>query len=254
MVLKKVLSTVKLPLPLLVGLCLGISISLILTPFMVTEDQKRGDCPGAPFGSRIRTGRKVQVEEDENFNFDYGNEDDFNPRIIIRDALDKHKNSHINPRAQKKVIRPRYVSTELGIREKLFVGVLTSRNTIDTLGVAVNKTVTHHVPKLVFFMDSVGPMLPSGMSVVSFSDEKPNYPQLRPFHMLKYIGAHYAQAFDYYMFFPDETYVRGDKISEIVHQISISRDVHMGRPVGGDLGHPHCDFGAGIILSQVSKY
>ena len=108
-----------------------------------------------------------------------------------------------------------------GIKEKLFIGVLTSRDTIDSLGVAINKTLTHYVPKLVFFMDTRGPSLPSGMAVVSFSDEKP---YLRPFHMLKYLAAHYAQAYDYYMFIPDTTYVRGEKLLDMLSYISIRYD------------------------------
>ena len=149
-------------------------------------------------------------------NFDYGpNEDIFEPRIK---ALPKPAAPNSPPEKPKKILRPRYASTELGIKEKLFVGVLTSRDTIDSLGVAINRTLTHYVPKLVFFMDQRGPSLPGGMAVVSFSDEKP---YLRPFHMLKYLAAHYAQGYDYYLFIPDTTYVRGERLLQMVSHISI---------------------------------
>ena len=62
-------------------------------------------------------------------------------------------------KAQKnpqKVLRPRYFSTELGIRKKLFVAVLTTQQTINTYGVAINKTISHLVDKLTFFIDAHG--------------------------------------------------------------------------------------------------
>ena len=149
--------------------------------------------------------------------FDYGNADDYDPIIKVHPKQEQNWNGG----KTKKILRPRYASTELGIKEKLFIGVLTSRDTIDSLGVAINKTLTHYVPKLVFFMDTRGPSLPSGMAVVSFSDEKP---YLRPFHMLKYLAAHYAQAYDYYMFIPDTTYVRGEKLLDMLSYISIRYD------------------------------
>ncbi len=147
--------------------------------------------------------------------FDYGNGDDYEPSIKV---LPKQDSNSQAAQGNNKILRPRYASTELGTKEKLFVGVLTSRDTIDSLGVAINKTLTHYVPKLVFFMDTRGPSLPGGMAVVSFSDEKPN---LRPFHMLKYLAAHYAHVYDYYMFLPDTTYVRGEKVLDLVSHISI---------------------------------
>lgn len=241
--LRKIIHLIKPPLPMLIGLILGISISLIVTPILWPDEE----CVSADADILAR-GVNINSEatkDDDSFTFDYGNEDDFKPRIIAP------KSPPANPPAEQtntKVVRPRYVSTELGIKDKLFVGVLTARKTIETLGVALNKTVTHLVPKLVFFMDARGQSLPQGMSVVSFSDEKPH---LRPFHMLKYISAHYAQAYDYYMFVPDTTYLRGEQIFELVSQISVSRDVHLGRPFASK-DKPWCDFSAGIILSQVN--
>ena len=81
-------------------------------------------------------------------NFDYGNGVDYEP--IIRTQKDQQPNGQSQQGASKKILRPRYASTELGIKEKLFIGVLTLRDTIDSLGVAINKTLTHYVPKLVF--------------------------------------------------------------------------------------------------------
>ena len=231
---------VKAPLPMLVGLILGISINLIVTPVLWPGDENCITTDEESMPARDIVANPETEKEDDNFAFDYGNEDDFKPRIII-------PKTPINPPepVQTKILRPRYASTELGIRDKLFIGVLSSKNSIDTMGVAINKTVTHLVPKLVFFMDSRSHPVPQGMSVISLSDD--NY-HLRPFHMLKYISAHYAQAYDYYMFIPDTTYIKAEQIFELVSQISVSRSVHLGKP---ENDKKWCDFNAGIILSQV---
>jgi len=75
---------------------------------------------------------------------------------------------------QKPVVRPRFYSTELGIKEKLLVAVMTNSSVLRDFGKPLNKTLNHHVDKLLFFADlSSGGTLPeTGLPVVSFSDKK----------------------------------------------------------------------------------
>ena len=230
--------------PILIGICLGITLSLVFAPFSDEETCALESIERAKKNEKLeeeksQASRKTKAFVDDKF--DYGNNDIYEPRIKKIDFSKLPKTP-----TERNIIRPRYASTELGVKEKLFVGVMTSRDTIDSLGVAVNKTLTHYVPKAVFFMDNRGPTLPGGMSVVSFTDEKPN---LKPFHMLKYIGDHYLNAYDWYLFLPDSTYVRGEKVLDMVSQISISMELHMGKPKAEDPNR--CDLSAGIILSRV---
>merc|ERR1719193_1486595 len=146
----------------------------------------------------------------------------------------------------QKVVRPRYASTELGIREKLFVAVLSSRESISNLGVAVNKTLSLYVSKLVFFMNSRGAPLPNGLSIVSFTDDRTI---LKPFHMFKYLAEHYLDNYDWFYVVPDNTYVRGEKLFDLVSHISISRDIYLGHPEE-DEHSAYCGLSAGIVLSQ----
>ena len=230
----------------LIGMCLGITISLVFAPFSDEESCALENIKKVEeLEAKSRASRKTKAVDGE-INFEYWPGADYEPRIRKKaDSGKLHKEKVIM--SQRNIIRPRYISTELGVKEKLFVGVLTSRETIETLGVAVNKTLTHYVPKIVFFMDNRGPTLPGGMSVVSFTDEKPN---LKPFHMLKYIGDHYLNAYDWYMFLPDSTYIRGEKVFDLVSQISISQELHMGKAAAHDCNH--CDLAAGIIVSRVN--
>uniref|UniRef100_A0A8B9WUB2 Hexosyltransferase n=1 Tax=Bos mutus grunniens TaxID=30521 RepID=A0A8B9WUB2_BOSMU len=75
-------------------------------------------------------------------------DEDFKPRIVpyYRDPNKPYK----------KVLRTRYIQTELGSRERLLVAVLTSRATLSTLAVAVNRTVAHHFPRLLYFTGQRG--------------------------------------------------------------------------------------------------
>ena len=70
--------------------------------------------------------------------------------IIIDDSFWNHVIIQIQAN-KKKVVRSRYISTELGIRERLVSAIITERETVNTMAVAVNKTLAHHLQKLLFF-------------------------------------------------------------------------------------------------------
>ena len=167
------------------------------------------------------------------------------PQIPATDAIMPLQN---NGGDGKKFVRPRFASTELGIREKLFIAVLTTPSTFNSYALAVNKTSAHYVTKMMYFTTSKPNNPSAGMSVITFPDKDSRN---LPIHVLKYIAEHYATTFDYYMFITDRTYIRAEKIYELVSHISISQDVHMGAPslVGQDTNV--CSLEGGVILSQV---
>jgi len=218
--------------PMILGLCLGFGSSLIFSEILDENCSRaglgdgRGDA-GDP--SSLSGGMKLL---DPN--------DDYEPRINLKGKPKKRL------KEPQKLVRPRYASTELGIREKLFVAVLSSRDTISTLGVAVNKTLSPYVSKLVFFMNSRGSPLPSGLSIVSFTDDRTI---LKPFHMFKYLAEHYLDNYDWFFVVPDNTFVRGEKLFDLVSHISISRDIYLGHPEE-DEHSAYCGLSAGIVLSQ----
>lgn len=154
-------------------------------------------------------------------------------------TLDKLSEEHVPKintitrpfKAQKspqKLLRPRYFSTELGIRKKLFVAVLTTQQTINTRGIVVNKTTSHLVDKLTFFIDAPGTQklnvsylkLPG---IVGFIDTRVI---LKPFHVLKYIKDNYIENYDFFFIVNDSAYIKARKLNEIVQKISISQDVY----------------------------
>ena len=67
--------------------------------------------------------------------------EDFEPRIIMdpelkpKVAADYEKN--------KKIVRPRFLKTELGIRDRLICGVVTSRDSLPTMGELIFYSILH---------------------------------------------------------------------------------------------------------------
>lgn len=178
------------------------------------------------------------------------------------------------------MLRPRYYSSELGIREKLFVAVMTSQEHINGLATAINRTTAHLVNKMKFFINADN--VKSGYklkNIVGFTDTREN---LRPFHVIKYIADNYLDDYDYFLLVPDTVYVDGKKLLQMLFHLSITFDLYMGtrsrsslatygvnaaaqyRPEAASLSDDggvfdefrmlsdrnYCDLNAGILLSS----
>ncbi|XP_054031303.1 chondroitin sulfate synthase 2 isoform X2 [Dryobates pubescens] len=153
-------------------------------------------------------------------------------------------------RAAKKAIRTRYISTELGMRQRLFVGVLTSKSTLNTLGVAVNRTLAHRLERLVYFTGTRGRKMPHGMTVVTHSDERPIW---NMYQTIRYLLDHYVNDFDWFFMVQDDTYTEAHRISRLVAHLSIDTHLYLGRPeefIGGDTEGRYCYGGFGYLLSR----
>jgi hypothetical protein len=198
----------------LIGLCLGIFGSLIIS--QILENSCLVNENGKGYTSdHLSRSRSLSSDSDSQG-------DEYEPRINLAGKPKKARKTPIL------LNRPRYYSTELGIREKLFVGVLSSQRNISTRGVALNKTIAHLVDKVMFFIDAPGHKklnisMPGG--IVGFTDTRRT---LKPFHMLKYITDNFLDEFDFYFLVKDATYIRARKLYEMVQGISVSEDVHAG--------------------------
>ncbi|XP_065092448.1 chondroitin sulfate synthase 2 [Ochlerotatus camptorhynchus] len=156
----------------------------------------------------------------------------------------------------KNIVRPRYYYTELGIREKLFVGVMTTQENIDSLATAINKTSAHLVNKIKFFINADNVKTNFKLkNIVGFTDTREN---LRPFHVLKYIADNYLDDYDYFLLVTDTGYINARLLKERLSHISISFDIYMGTAHGATLHEDedkpadaqYCDLHAGIVLSS----
>lgn len=185
-------------------------------------------------------------------------DDDFEPHLnLVNKPMTAKKTA-------KNIIRPRYYSSELGIREKLFVGVLTHQHRINTLAAAFNRTTAHHVDRIKYFINAADNVRTNFKlkNIVGFTDARDH---LKPFHILKYIADNYLDDYDFFLLATDTTYVNARRLLTSLNHISISFDVYIGRKRDAngddivdsdersrmmDIERDYCDLTAGIILSS----
>ena len=224
-------------LPALVGLCLGITVNMMYAPF--SEDSCETFIANQDPQTRVKIRDTGPIDDPA--------ADMYEP-LRVDGSTDKEFFLDNKPAA--KFYRPKYAATELGIREKILVAVLSSKDSLNTRAVAINKTLAHYVTRTVFFIDqkaSIPP--PPGMLIVNFGD---GYNHLLPISVLKYVGAKYGHDYDYFMFITDKGYVRAEKVMDLVSHISVSKHVHLGSPIGVEQGNAFCSIDGGVILSHVS--
>lgn len=167
-------------------------------------------------------------------------------------------------------LRPFYVASELGHRDKLLVGILTTEENIDSLVLAINNTWAPLLPKIIFFTpfsrdvdfyEKYNKVL--GLPIVQLSDvEDENFSKTKlSFRMLKYIHDHYINNFEWFMRVEDAMYLKAEKLLELLNSVNSSKDVYIGRPgsfeanglqVGEDLytHEKYCQGGTGVALSR----
>ncbi|XP_061442543.1 chondroitin sulfate glucuronyltransferase [Rhineura floridana] len=237
-------------LPLLLGLSLGCSLSLLRVSWI--QGDGGGSCVDSAVlghgrqpagkgqegaGAGGGPGRKEQEEDEEE-----DEEDDFRPRIVPYSR---------NPsKPYKKVLRTRYIQTELGFHERLLVAVLTSKATLNTLAVAVNKTVGHHFPHLLYFTGLRSAKVPHGLALVSHGDERPVWLM---YETVRYIHQHFGGNFDWFFIMQDDTYVQAERVKNLITHLSINQDIYLGRAeefIGGDEQAHYCHGGFGYLLSR----
>ncbi|XP_062977553.1 chondroitin sulfate glucuronyltransferase [Elgaria multicarinata webbii] len=231
-------------LPLLLGLSLGCSLSLLRVSWIQGDGGDSCVDPAVLGHGRQPAGGR-QEEEAPGAGGPPGqgaDGEDFKPRIVpyYRDPNKPYK----------KVLRTRYIQTELGFHERLFVAVLTSKATLNTLAVAVNKTVAHLFSHLLYFTGLRSTKVPHGMALVSHGDERPVWLM---YETVRYIHQHFGGDFDWFFIMQDDTYAQAEQIKALTTHLSINQDVYLGRAeefIGGDEQARYCHGGFGYLLSR----
>ncbi|XP_047619848.1 chondroitin sulfate glucuronyltransferase isoform X2 [Phacochoerus africanus] len=231
--LSSLLALLRPALPLILGLSLGCSLSLLRVSWIQGEGEDPCvEAVGEPGGPQHPDSRTQLDQSDE----------DFKPRIVpyYRDPNKPYK----------KVLRTRYIQTELGSRERLLVAVLTSRATLSTLAVAVNRTVAHHFPRLLYFTGQRGARPPAGMQVVSHGDERPAWLMSET---LRHLHTHFGADYDWFFIMQDDTYVQAPRLAALAGHLSINQDLYLGRTeefIGAGEQARYCHGGFGYLLSR----
>ncbi|XP_059567429.1 chondroitin sulfate glucuronyltransferase isoform X2 [Myotis daubentonii] len=231
--LSSLLALLRPALPLILGLSLGCSLSLLRVSWIQGEGEDPCvEAVGEPGGLQNPDSRIGLDQSDE----------EFKPRIVpyYRDPNKPYK----------KVLRTRYIQTELGSRERLLVAVLTSRATLSTLAVAVNRTVAHHFPRLLYFTGQRAARAPAGMQVVSHGDERPAWLMSET---LRHLHTHFGADYDWFFIMQDDTYVQAPRLAALAGHLSINQDLYLGRAeefIGAGEQARYCHGGFGYLLSR----
>lgn len=156
---------------------------------------------------------------------------------VVLNLLDGNSNTSVKTVTKKatsskkpKPVRPRYYSTELGIREKLFIGIVTSEEKINSHAIPINATISHLVDKVKFFITTQNKLKTKHnlTGIVGFTDTRHRY---KLFQILKYIGDTFLLDYDYYFLVNDYSYVNIRALKSIVNKISVSMNVYLGTPI-----------------------
>ncbi|XP_047519931.1 chondroitin sulfate synthase 2 [Pieris napi] len=201
----------------LVGLALGLWVSLVLVPLEEESECVRTE----PVESAVGAGDEWEPQREQ--------------RPLGAGA----------PPARV-LQRPRYYSTELGMRAPLLAGVLSSEEALDTRAAAINETAAGLLPALRFFITASSLQLkPGRANVVGFTDTRE---MLKPFHALKYLADNYLEDYNFFFLVTDTSYINARQLNELISKLSVSQDVYMGA-VAEDDTH-YCTLEGGILLSN----
>ncbi|CAL8370795.1 unnamed protein product [Arctogadus glacialis] len=230
--------------PVVIGISLGFTLSLLSVSWVDEScnfEGKDSEDVSFPPDSTLKGARKPSSISTNN---DVDSEDDFEPRIVPYKQVQESSN--------KKLFRAKYISSELGMRERLFVGVLTSKATLNTLAVAVNHTIGHHLDHVVFFTGTHQRKVPHGMAVVTHGDERPVW---NMYQTLRHVVDHALEGYDWFYLVQDDAYTQADRVKALVEHLSIERRLYMGAPQefigGGERAEgSYCAGGFGYLLSR----
>ena len=183
-----------------VGLLLGFLLSFVAFPLITLGDPS----------SRLLL-RADRALPDVTL-VDYGSKD-YEPRIHPLPPVENKSKSAATLRDDKtnKLIRPRYIADELGIREKILLAVLTENKHLNTFALFHNQTLAEHVNRLLFFIDGHADHVPDGMQVLAIFDQRKF---LKPFYVFKYLAEKMLSLYDWFLLVPDNTFIRGFKVIE----------------------------------------
>ncbi|KAJ3591735.1 hypothetical protein NHX12_006867 [Muraenolepis orangiensis] len=207
--------------PVVIGISLGFTLSFLSVNWVDEschfDGKDPGDDIGLPQDGTLKGARKPSSISTNN---DEDSEEGFEPRIVPY--------KQVQQSSPKKLFRAKYISTELGMRERLFVGVLTSKATINSLGVAVNHTIGHHLDSVVFFTGTHQRKVPHGMLVVTHGDERPVW---NMYQTVKYVVERALDEYDWFYLVQDDAYTEADRVKALVEHLSVERQLYMGVPV-----------------------
>ncbi|EDO44753.1 predicted protein, partial [Nematostella vectensis] len=216
--------------PAIIGVSLGFALSMLYIP--VVEQQCLFDMEESQV--------YVVGKDDKSWNWASKEERKTTPSPTAKTDPISHttvapKETHFNYG-----LRPYYVASELGHRDKLLVGVLTTEDQLDTFALAINNTWGPDLPSLIFFIpysrdvefhEKYTKILGFPVVQLDIDSEEETVPQLRTsFKMFKYMHDHYINNYDWFFRAEHDMYLKADKLLEFLSSVNSSEDNYIGHP------------------------
>lgn len=214
--------------PAIIGLSLGFALSMFYIP--IVEQQCLYDLEESQV--YLMNSRHIKLQESKGKTHDPIVSE--KPERVVH-ATVAPKTSHFNDG-----LRPFYIASELGKREKLLVGVLTSEDHLDSLVLAINNTWAPELPRVIFFIpysrdsefhEKYTKVLGIPVVQLDVDSEEDTAPQLKlSFKMLKYMYEHHINNYDWFLRAEDSIYIKPEKLMEFINSANSSRSSYIGRP------------------------
>lgn len=239
------LSCTKVAVPLIFGILIGASLSLLLLPFLEEKECKKSLVKQSP--SEISTtGSKANRHDHLSHGIDIQSfrDEKYQPNLI--------KSNQNEENMAKRPFRHRFASSEIDIMETLFIGYLSSAQQLSGRIDALNKTLVSpssgFTASVKFFIEgsqSSHNKLNSHPSLVKLNLLQPN---TLPLLTIKYMTT-LRSKYKYFMLVPDSVYVIPSTLSEILQ----GRE---NRPYLGFVSSAssQCDLSSGIMLSRTTLF
>ena len=207
---------------LLIGLGLGICLGFIVVPSLDNVD----NCGGH---------YEVPLTREDNPNY----AKNLNLPSLLRPSTSTSVSTvaELKNNSEMTFRRPRYFSTELGLRKKLLVGVIITKTMDVEVLKGLNQTLAPRADKLIFFVggndsdEYVIRVKSLGLtSVIHVVDNKTNGNNLErvALKVVKYVGEKFSEQFDYFFTIADKFWVNGRLLVETVLRLSITDNFFMG--------------------------
>ncbi|EYC35927.1 hypothetical protein Y032_0956g3206 [Ancylostoma ceylanicum] len=157
--------------------------------------------------------------------------------------LDNMPSPPPNQDATPKVVRARFAATELGIRERLMVGVLAE----SSLAVAMNASLGRHVPRIHIFADAS--RIDTDLAqLTNLSPYKPNGQKSHVFVLGLIFNLTFHENFDWFLLVRDSTYINPFELNRLINSVNWNQPVLIGQPT--EDGSGRCMLDAGVVLSN----
>ncbi|KAG1655204.1 Chondroitin sulfate synthase 2 [Nymphon striatum] len=167
---------------------------------------------------------------------------EYEPRFVDAEQINRRTIKKIQ--TKRGVYRPRYYSTELGVREKLFVGIISSNEKLNQYASMLNETLMQGADNVAIFTDVIPPDYKSNTIVHTMGSDVKKLPILS---VIDIISQKYLTDYDFFFLAKDTVYIRGTKLMKFVSDISVSYDVFVGESKDGK---PECSLSSGILFSN----